>query len=125
MPSLSFLVYVGVLSLLFFFLLFRRPQRSTLFPYTTLFRSRVTFQTPEPVPAPQAGAVLEAILESQGLVIVQTGPVAQVMPEEKRPSTGPVRGGKEVPTPPPLRLVTQSVPLDDLPAEAGVTHPQQ
>src|SRR5438046_7616309 len=73
MPSLSFLVYVGVLSLLFFFLLFRRPQRSTLFPYTTLFRSRVTFQTPEPVPAPQAGAVLEAILESQGLVIVQTG----------------------------------------------------
>src|SRR2546426_3129570 len=29
---------------------------------------RITFQTPEPVPAPQVGAVLEAILESQGLV---------------------------------------------------------
>src|SRR5437667_4335099 len=27
-------------SLLFFFLLIRRPPRSTLFPYTTLFRSR-------------------------------------------------------------------------------------
>src|SRR5437899_9556062 len=27
-------------SLLFFFLMFRRPPRSTLFPYTTLFRSR-------------------------------------------------------------------------------------
>src|SRR5439155_21818161 len=27
------------LSLLFFFLLIRRPPRSTLFPYTTLFRS--------------------------------------------------------------------------------------
>src|SRR5438132_7651417 len=26
---------------LFFFLMFRRPPRSTLFPYTTLFRSRV------------------------------------------------------------------------------------
>src|SRR5260370_37585708 len=26
----------------FFFLLIRRPPRSTLFPYTTLFRSRVT-----------------------------------------------------------------------------------
>src|SRR5205823_14895563 len=29
-----------MLSLLFFFLLLRRPPRSTLFPYTTLFRSR-------------------------------------------------------------------------------------
>src|SRR5213594_1926961 len=82
---------------------------------------RITFQTPEPVPAPQAGAVLEAILESQGLVIVQTGPVAQVMPEEKRPSTGPVRVGKEFPTPPPLGLVTQIVPLDFVRAEEGVT----
>lgn len=82
---------------------------------------RITFQTPEPVPAPQVGAVLEAILESQGLVIVQTGPVAQVMPEEKRPSTGPVRVGKDFPTPPPLGLVTQIVPLDFVRAEEGVT----
>src|SRR2546429_6889667 len=29
------------LSLFFFFLMIRRPPRSTLFPYTTLFRSRV------------------------------------------------------------------------------------
>src|SRR3712207_7149624 len=29
-----------VLSLRFFFLMIRRPPRSTLFPYTTLFRSR-------------------------------------------------------------------------------------
>src|SRR3989441_13249919 len=104
----------------------RRPPRSTLFPYTTLFRSdlsdvirslaavldvnvvltsvpsrRITFQTPQPVPAPQGGAVLEAILERQGLVLVQTGPVAQGMPEEKRPATGPGRGGKEFPPPPP------------------------
>src|SRR5256885_193421 len=28
------------LSLIFFFLMIRRPPRSTLFPYTTLFRSR-------------------------------------------------------------------------------------
>src|SRR2546429_3793746 len=28
-------------ALLFFFLMIRRPPRSTLFPYTTLFRSRV------------------------------------------------------------------------------------
>src|SRR6201992_4066478 len=29
-------------SLLFFFLMIRRPPRSTLFPYTTLFRSRAS-----------------------------------------------------------------------------------
>src|SRR2546426_2775666 len=29
------------LSLFFFFLMIRRPPRSTLFPYTTLFRSRM------------------------------------------------------------------------------------
>src|SRR3712207_8778386 len=28
--------------MLFFFLMIRRPPRSTLFPYTTLFRSRIT-----------------------------------------------------------------------------------
>src|SRR2546430_13272060 len=31
--------------LLFFFLMIRRPPRSTLFPYTTLFRSRVAIGT--------------------------------------------------------------------------------
>src|SRR5215217_8531145 len=30
-----------LLFLIFFFLMIRRPPRSTLFPYTTLFRSRV------------------------------------------------------------------------------------
>src|SRR6478736_9115658 len=37
------------LSFYFFFLMIRRPPRSTLFPYTTLFRS-------DPVPSPPAGA---------------------------------------------------------------------
>jgi general secretion pathway protein D len=82
---------------------------------------RITFQTPQPVPAAQVGAVLEAILESQGLVLVQTGPVAQVMPEANRPSTGPVRVGKDLPAPPPLGLVTQIVPLEFIRAEEGVT----
>src|SRR2546430_16895088 len=31
---------MAVIYLLFFFLMIRRPPRSTLFPYTTLFRSR-------------------------------------------------------------------------------------
>src|SRR6266498_3100417 len=45
----------------FFFLMIRRPPRSTLFPYTTLFRSRRRSSasapapgTPPPVPAPAA-----------------------------------------------------------------------
>src|SRR2546422_4509181 len=35
-----FLFYCLLLYFLFFFLMIRRPPRSTLFPYTTLFRSR-------------------------------------------------------------------------------------
>src|SRR5258708_28365024 len=38
MPSLSFF--------LFFFLMIRRPPRSTLFPYTTLFRSIINLRHP-------------------------------------------------------------------------------
>src|SRR6266487_5668309 len=36
-------------SLFFFFLMLRRPPRSTLFPYTTLFRSRPPRQGREPL----------------------------------------------------------------------------
>src|SRR2546429_4486340 len=32
----------------FFFLMIRRPPRSTLFPYTTLFRSSLVYQTRDP-----------------------------------------------------------------------------
>src|SRR3712207_7760548 len=41
---------------LFFFLMIRRPPRSTLFPYTTLFRSLVHRR---PAPVDQAGFVAE------------------------------------------------------------------
>src|SRR5256885_3791302 len=34
------------LHLIFFFLMIRRPPRSTLFPYTTLFRSQAPVQVP-------------------------------------------------------------------------------
>src|SRR5712664_4570607 len=33
-----------VVSFFFFFLMIRRPPRSTLFPYTTLFRSRARYR---------------------------------------------------------------------------------
>jgi len=86
---------------------------------------RVTFQTPDPVPVPEVGAVLEAVLEAQDLVLVENGPVAQVMPDAKRPSTGPIRVGKELPKPPPLGLITQIVPLDYIGAEEAVAFLRQ
>jgi general secretion pathway protein D len=42
------------------------------------------------------------------------------MPEAKRPATGPIRMGKDLPDPPPLGLATQIVPLDFVPADEAV-----
>src|SRR5690348_18113223 len=38
-----------------YFLMIRRPPRSTLFPYTTLFRSRVAHDPARPVCGPDSG----------------------------------------------------------------------
>src|SRR5687768_18600065 len=40
MKSVIAIAVKRLVSVLFFFLMIRRPPRSTLFPYTTLFRSR-------------------------------------------------------------------------------------
>src|SRR5256885_15882003 len=43
LESLFLCAYLyDLISIIFFFLMIRRPPRSTLFPYTTLFRSEVT-----------------------------------------------------------------------------------
>src|SRR5215510_6872424 len=44
----------GCFFVLFFFLMIRRPPRSTLFPYTTLFRPRAAHR-PEPCRAARGG----------------------------------------------------------------------
>src|SRR5439155_23248495 len=41
-----FIFYSHIFSFFFFFLMIRRPPRSTLFPYTTLFRSLGTCRLP-------------------------------------------------------------------------------
>src|SRR5256885_14848333 len=46
--------YVDDLIFFFFFLMIRRPPRSTLFPYTTLFRSTSRVQAPTGPTAKQA-----------------------------------------------------------------------
>src|SRR5258708_33050242 len=38
--TVSFILYAILIFFFFFFLMIRRPPRSTLFPYTTLFRSQ-------------------------------------------------------------------------------------
>ncbi len=86
---------------------------------------RVTYTTPAPVPANEVGTVLEAILESEGLVLVQRGPVAEVMPAANAPATGPISFGKDLPSPPPLGLITQIVPLQYIRADEGLAVLQQ
>src|SRR5687768_18545900 len=44
------MLHASLLFVLFFFLMIRRPPRSTLFPYTTLFRSSRASRRIRPVP---------------------------------------------------------------------------
>src|SRR4029079_8031573 len=85
----------GSYSICFFFLMIRRPRRSTLFPYTTLFRSRVfggdfrqelcrypilhqTFQRPEIEQAVAGCPVFEDVRRSdRGEVLVHLLVVAR------------------------------------------------
>src|SRR3989454_7711368 len=64
---------------LFFFLMIRRPPRSTLFPYTTLFRSLHYFATrasPEQfVAITEPGTPLEAMAGARGFRAVFPHPV--------------------------------------------------
>src|SRR3712207_8545336 len=48
--------------MLFFFLMIRRPPRSTLFPYTTLFRSRISSGIEEVALGRDGAGFAEAIL---------------------------------------------------------------
>src|SRR5471030_3478667 len=68
---LSLIVRVCVFVLFFFFLMIRRPPRSTLFPYTTLFRSwyrrRPCHHSPQPAAPHQTPRSEEHTSELQSL----------------------------------------------------------
>src|SRR3712207_7866184 len=75
----------------FFFLMIRRPPRSTLFPYTTLFRSSAGAQPSTPVrqlPRPGQHHVRAVCCQPQAteppLLPVTSG---EAMPEQDRKST--------------------------------------
>ncbi|MCU0624180.1 MAG: hypothetical protein MUF53_09995, partial [Gemmatimonadaceae bacterium] len=72
---------------------------------------RVTLQTPAPIPVASLGNVLETLLESNGLLLVRSGAVAQVVPADKASASGDVGVGYDLPDPPPLGLVSRLVPL--------------
>src|SRR3712207_8144352 len=55
--------------MVFFFLMIRRPPRSTLFPYTTLFRS-ARFLCADPTSWPAPDQTLQADDEQYGRVLV-------------------------------------------------------
>src|SRR5215510_15481244 len=48
-------MFTNIIFFFFFFLMIRRPPRSTLFPYTTLFRSCRTPAPSSPCRCPRAG----------------------------------------------------------------------
>src|SRR3712207_8942001 len=60
---------------MFFFLMIRRPPRSTLFPYTTLFRSAVhDYQLTSPINGGQTATIFESKVPLHGETL--TGPVS-------------------------------------------------
>jgi general secretion pathway protein D len=82
---------------------------------------RVTISTNVPVAPGELGPVLESVLESNGLVLVQKGPIAQVLPLDSAPPTGLIRFGTELGEPRPLGLVTQLVPLQSIRADEAAS----
>jgi general secretion pathway protein D len=65
--------------------------------------------------------VLETLLESNGLMLVRTGTVAQVVPATQALASGEVAVGTDLPDPPPLGLVTRIVPLKFLRPDEALT----
>jgi type II secretory pathway component GspD/PulD (secretin) len=59
---------------------------------------RVTFTSATALGAREVGAVLESLLEAHGLVLVQQGAVARVLPAERAPATGRWASGSRSPT---------------------------
>src|SRR6266498_6062858 len=78
----------------FFFLMIRRPPRSTLFPYTTLFRSRRGAQNGARAPALGLRRVRERMLEDVERLLGRDGqlealPRAAVLDRDQQPVRRP------------------------------------
>src|SRR6266478_7427984 len=69
--------------LFFFFLMIRRPPRSTLFPYTTLFRSRAGGPGP-PCPSPERAPPWPRSEEHTSELQSQSNLVCRLLLEKKK-----------------------------------------
>src|SRR5215204_6959654 len=78
----------------FFFLMIRRPPRSTLFPYTTLFRSRATRSRPRAA-AWGAGAGCPRSEEHTSELQSHSDLVCRLLLEKKKKKTYPYACKKE------------------------------
>lgn len=81
---------------------------------------RVSFSSAGPIGRDELVAVLESLLDGNDLVMVQRGSVAQIVPSTKAPPPGDVGVGFDLPSPPPLGLISQLVPLTAIRADEAV-----
>src|SRR6267378_2155696 len=92
-------MYTCLFFFFFFFLMIRRPPRSTLFPYTTLFRSPVTVTLapdtrPRPASAMRCGRSEEHTSELQS----RRDLVCRLLLEKKKKTMMTPPTSKEIPT---------------------------
>ena len=80
---------------------------------------RISFSTTAPTTPADLPRMLETVLEANGLVLIQQGSVAQILPLGASMPTGQIRYGTDFPDPPPIGLVTQLVPLQSMQADEG------
>jgi general secretion pathway protein D len=78
---------------------------------------RASFSSAGAIGREELIAVLESLLDGNGLVMIQRGSVAQIVPADKAPPPGEVGVGFTLATPPPLGLISQLVPLTAIRAE--------
>src|SRR5260221_10295007 len=106
----------------------RRPPRSTLFPYTTLFRSLLIITTVAPEPGKRGAqnvAAIDAAVKAGVKHIVFMSGVGTRPEEEPAPGASYWRGGQGVipPGPPPGRPSPQLSPPPLSPVGPGGARP--
>src|SRR3989442_10980727 len=102
--------FLGLVFFFFFFLMIRRPPRSTLFPYTTLFRS-LPMSIPATAPAPRRWRGIAYSMRSEEHTSeLQSRPhlVCRLLLEKKK-KTGANRRLAELPGPDLLDLLLHAL----------------
>src|SRR6266581_7695393 len=82
---MSLSAYSDLVCFSFFFLMIRRPPRSTLFPYTTLFRSPRRSHAPSGAPSPVAGSGSRRSEEHTSELQSPVHLVCRLLLEKKKP----------------------------------------